>query len=97
MSVSLQVFLGGGAQLLVLQQDLIPRSSHLLSTYHLLKHITQSLASSVPIDIMYVTRTPLTSEIQQTLAALPESVIYDIDFQLLKAWLYLVNSCPTKY
>lgn len=46
------VFLGGGAQLLVLQQDLIPRSSHLLSTYHLLKHITQSLASSVPIDII---------------------------------------------
>uniref|UniRef100_A0A8C4HGB1 Nuclear pore complex protein Nup160 n=1 Tax=Dicentrarchus labrax TaxID=13489 RepID=A0A8C4HGB1_DICLA len=46
------VFLGGGAQLLQLQQDLIPRSSHLLSSYHLLKHISQSLASSVPIDIL---------------------------------------------
>ncbi|XP_035521636.1 nuclear pore complex protein Nup160, partial [Morone saxatilis] len=47
-----QVFLGGGAQLLQLQQDLIPRSSHLLSSYHLLKHISQSLASSVPVDIL---------------------------------------------
>uniref|UniRef100_A0AAQ5ZZR4 Nucleoporin 160 n=1 Tax=Amphiprion ocellaris TaxID=80972 RepID=A0AAQ5ZZR4_AMPOC len=44
------VFLGGGAQLLQLQQDLIPRSSHLLSSYHLLKHISQNLASSVPMD-----------------------------------------------
>ncbi|XP_026220910.1 nuclear pore complex protein Nup160 isoform X2 [Anabas testudineus] len=46
------VFLGGGAQLLQLQQDLIPRCSHLLSSYHLLKHISQSLASSVPVDII---------------------------------------------
>uniref|UniRef100_A0A3Q3EQK3 Nucleoporin 160 n=1 Tax=Labrus bergylta TaxID=56723 RepID=A0A3Q3EQK3_9LABR len=46
------VFLGGGAQLLQLQQDLIPRSSHLLSSYHLLKHISQSPASSVPVDIL---------------------------------------------
>uniref|UniRef100_A0A3B4VQS1 Nucleoporin 160 n=1 Tax=Seriola dumerili TaxID=41447 RepID=A0A3B4VQS1_SERDU len=46
------VFLGGGAQLLQLQQDLIPRSSHLLSSYHLLKHVSQSLASSVPMDII---------------------------------------------
>uniref|UniRef100_A0A8C3ATZ5 Nucleoporin 160 n=1 Tax=Cyclopterus lumpus TaxID=8103 RepID=A0A8C3ATZ5_CYCLU len=46
------VFLGGGAQLLQLQQDLIPRSSNLLSSYYLLKHISQSLASSVPIDII---------------------------------------------
>ncbi|XP_049929502.1 nuclear pore complex protein Nup160 [Epinephelus moara] len=46
------VFLGGGAQLLQLQQDLIPRSSHLLSSYYLLKHISQSLASSVPMDII---------------------------------------------
>nr|XP_046249006.1 nuclear pore complex protein Nup160 isoform X2 [Scatophagus argus] len=46
------VFLGGGAQLLQLQQDLIPRSSHLLSSYYLLKHISQSLASSVPVDII---------------------------------------------
>lgn len=47
-----QMFLGGGAQLLQLQQDLIPRSSTLLSSYYLLKRISQSLASSVPIDIM---------------------------------------------
>ncbi|XP_071369421.1 nuclear pore complex protein Nup160 [Centroberyx affinis] len=46
------VFLGGGAQLLQLQQDLIPRSSHLLSSYYLLKHISQSLASTVPMDII---------------------------------------------
>ncbi|XP_041794882.1 nuclear pore complex protein Nup160 [Chelmon rostratus] len=46
------VFLGGGAQLLQLQQDLIPRSSHLLSSYYLLKHISQSLASPVPMDII---------------------------------------------
>ncbi|XP_018544550.1 nuclear pore complex protein Nup160 [Lates calcarifer] len=46
------VFLGGGAQLLQLQQDLIPRTSHLLSSYHLLKHISQNLASSVPMDII---------------------------------------------
>uniref|UniRef100_A0A665UIY1 Nucleoporin 160 n=1 Tax=Echeneis naucrates TaxID=173247 RepID=A0A665UIY1_ECHNA len=44
------VFLGGGAQLLQLQQDLIPRSAHLLASYHLLKHISQSLTSSVPMD-----------------------------------------------
>ncbi|KAM9377512.1 nuclear pore complex protein Nup160 isoform 2-T2 [Pholidichthys leucotaenia] len=44
------VFLGGGAQLLQLQQDLIPRTSHLLSSYHLLKHVSVSLASSVPTD-----------------------------------------------
>ncbi|XP_072290755.1 nuclear pore complex protein Nup160 [Eucyclogobius newberryi] len=44
------VLLGGGAWLLQLQQDLIPRSSHLLSSYHLLKNISQTLASSVPLD-----------------------------------------------
>ncbi|CAN9498665.1 unnamed protein product [Ophioblennius macclurei] len=44
------VFLGGGAQLLQLQQDLIPRTSHLLSSYHLLKHVSQSLASPVTMD-----------------------------------------------
>lgn len=47
-----QVFLGGGSQLLQLQQDLIPRSSHMLTSYHLLRHISQSLASSVPVDVM---------------------------------------------
>lgn len=46
------VFLGGGTQLLQLQQDLIPRSSQLLSSYHLLKHVSQSLASTVPVDII---------------------------------------------
>lgn len=49
-----QVFLGGGAQLLQLQQDLIPRSSHLLSSYYLLKHISQSLTSAVPMDTLWV-------------------------------------------
>lgn len=49
-----QVFLGGGSQLLQLQQDLVPRTSHMLTSYHLLKHISQSLASSVPVDIMWV-------------------------------------------
>uniref|UniRef100_A0A8C8HBT5 Nuclear pore complex protein Nup160 n=1 Tax=Oncorhynchus tshawytscha TaxID=74940 RepID=A0A8C8HBT5_ONCTS len=46
------VFLAGGDQLLQLQQDLIPRSSHLLSSYYLLKHISQSLATAVPLDII---------------------------------------------
>lgn len=46
------VFLGGGAQLLQLQQDLIPRSCHLLCSYHLLKHVSQSLATAVPLDII---------------------------------------------
>lgn len=53
-SCTCQVFLGGGSQLLQLQQDLVPRSSHMLTSYHLLKHISQSLASSVPVDIMWV-------------------------------------------
>uniref|UniRef100_A0A674CRI1 Nucleoporin 160 n=1 Tax=Salmo trutta TaxID=8032 RepID=A0A674CRI1_SALTR len=43
------VFPGGGPQL---QQDLIPRSSQLLSSYYLLKHITQSLTTTVPLDII---------------------------------------------
>ncbi|KAL0968663.1 hypothetical protein UPYG_G00269910 [Umbra pygmaea] len=46
------VFLGGGSQLLQLQQDLIPRSSQLLSSYYLLKHISQSLANTVPVDVI---------------------------------------------
>ena len=48
-----QVFLAGGAQLLQLQQDLIPRTSHLLSSYLLLQHTCQSLACALPLDIMY--------------------------------------------
>ncbi|XP_028842114.1 nuclear pore complex protein Nup160 [Denticeps clupeoides] len=46
------VFLGGGVQLLQLQQDLIPRCSHLLCSYYLLKHVSQSLSSSVPVDAL---------------------------------------------
>ncbi|KAM9352421.1 nuclear pore complex protein Nup160 [Symphorus nematophorus] len=46
------VFVGGGAQLLQLQQDLVPRCSHLLSCFHLLKNISQSLASNVHVDII---------------------------------------------
>ncbi|KAK5615712.1 hypothetical protein CRENBAI_023015 [Crenichthys baileyi] len=55
------VFLGGGAQLLQLQQDLIPRTSHLLSSYHLLKHISQNLSSSVPMDTIDVNLQHLTA------------------------------------
>ncbi|RVE71390.1 hypothetical protein OJAV_G00051340 [Oryzias javanicus] len=55
------VFLGGGNQLLQLQQDLIPRTSHLLSSYHLLKHISRSLASSVAMDTIDVNLQNLTA------------------------------------
>uniref|UniRef100_A0A3B3XRY5 Nucleoporin 160 n=1 Tax=Poecilia mexicana TaxID=48701 RepID=A0A3B3XRY5_9TELE len=44
-----------------LQQDLIPRTSHLLSSYHLLKHVSQSLASSVPMDTIDVNLQHLTA------------------------------------
>lgn len=47
-----QVFLGGGAHLLQLQQDLIPRSAQLLLSYHVLRHVSQSLVSSIPVDIL---------------------------------------------
>ncbi|KAG9333464.1 hypothetical protein JZ751_011533 [Albula glossodonta] len=46
------VFLGGGSQLLQLQQDLIPRTSHLLCSYYLLKWAGQCLASPVPLDTL---------------------------------------------
>ncbi|XP_056108033.1 nuclear pore complex protein Nup160 isoform X1 [Rhinichthys klamathensis goyatoka] len=46
------VFLAGGNQLLQLQQDLIPRCSNLLCTYHLLKQMSLTLSSSVPLDIL---------------------------------------------
>nr|XP_043873458.1 nuclear pore complex protein Nup160 [Solea senegalensis] len=46
------VFPGGGAHPLHLQQELIPRSVQLLSSYHILQHVSQSLASSVPVDII---------------------------------------------
>ncbi|XP_017292270.1 nuclear pore complex protein Nup160 [Kryptolebias marmoratus] len=63
------VFLGGGGQLLHLQQDLIPRTSHLLSSYHLLKHVSQSLASSVPMDTIDVNLQHLTAlELSDTLS-----------------------------
>nr|XP_015820477.2 nuclear pore complex protein Nup160 [Nothobranchius furzeri] len=55
------VFLGGGGQLLQLQQDLIPRTSHLLSSYHLLKHISQTLTSFVPVDTIDVNLQHLTA------------------------------------
>uniref|UniRef100_A0A3P9ILY1 Nucleoporin 160 n=1 Tax=Oryzias latipes TaxID=8090 RepID=A0A3P9ILY1_ORYLA len=55
------VFLGGGNQLLQLQQDLIPRTSHLLSSYHLLKHVSCSLASSVAMDTIDVNLQNLTA------------------------------------
>uniref|UniRef100_A0A8C1TAJ8 Nucleoporin 160 n=1 Tax=Cyprinus carpio TaxID=7962 RepID=A0A8C1TAJ8_CYPCA len=40
------------AQLLQLQQDFIPRCSNLLCTYHLLKQMSLTLSSSVPLDIL---------------------------------------------
>ncbi|XP_042609351.1 nuclear pore complex protein Nup160-like [Cyprinus carpio] len=46
------VFVPGGAQLLQLQQDLIPRCSSLLCSYHLLKQMSLTLSSSVPLDIL---------------------------------------------
>ncbi|XP_016394059.1 nuclear pore complex protein Nup160 [Sinocyclocheilus rhinocerous] len=46
------VFVAGGAQLLQLQQDLIPRCSSLLCSYHLLKQMSLTLSSSVPLDIL---------------------------------------------
>ncbi|XP_063052787.1 nuclear pore complex protein Nup160 [Engraulis encrasicolus] len=46
------VFLGGGGQLLQLQQDLIPRCSHLLCCYYLLKKISQSLSTPVALDTL---------------------------------------------
>uniref|UniRef100_A0A671MYY4 Nucleoporin 160 n=1 Tax=Sinocyclocheilus anshuiensis TaxID=1608454 RepID=A0A671MYY4_9TELE len=41
-----------GSQLLQLQQDLISRCSNLLCTYHLLKQMSLTLSSSVPLDIL---------------------------------------------
>ncbi|XP_035252589.1 nuclear pore complex protein Nup160 [Anguilla anguilla] len=46
------VFLGGGGQLLQLQQDLIPRTSHLLCSYFLLKSASQRLSSTVALDTL---------------------------------------------
>ncbi|XP_036390935.1 nuclear pore complex protein Nup160 [Megalops cyprinoides] len=46
------VFLGGGGQLLPLQQDLIPRTSLLLCSYYLLKWATQCLSAPVPLDTL---------------------------------------------
>ncbi|XP_041851953.1 nuclear pore complex protein Nup160 [Melanotaenia boesemani] len=70
------VFLGGGAQLLQLQQDLIPRTSHLLSSYHLLKHISQSLASSVPMDTIDMNLQHLTAlELSDTPAVCSRSAL----------------------
>ncbi|KAM4572900.1 nuclear pore complex protein Nup160 isoform 2-T2 [Odontesthes bonariensis] len=64
------VFLGGGAQLLQFQQDLIPRTSHLLSSYHLLSHVSQSLTSPVPLDTIDMNLQHLTHlELSDTPAA----------------------------
>lgn len=49
-----QLFVPGGAQLLQLQQDLIPRCSSLLCSYHLLKQMSLTLSSSIPLDILWV-------------------------------------------
>ncbi|XP_018598836.1 nuclear pore complex protein Nup160 [Scleropages formosus] len=46
------VFLGGGAQMLQMQQDLIPRTSHLLCSYHVLKWASQCLSTPVPLDTL---------------------------------------------
>ncbi|XP_029379630.1 nuclear pore complex protein Nup160 isoform X2 [Echeneis naucrates] len=70
------VFLGGGAQLLQLQQDLIPRSAHLLASYHLLKHISQSLTSSVPMDTIDANLQHLTAlDLSDSPAAASRSVL----------------------
>ncbi|XP_051547988.1 nuclear pore complex protein Nup160 isoform X1 [Myxocyprinus asiaticus] len=52
MHISNNLFLPGGSEMLQLQQDLIPRCSHLLCSYHLLKQMSLTLSSSVPIDIL---------------------------------------------
>ncbi|KAL7862786.1 hypothetical protein SRHO_G00117700 [Serrasalmus rhombeus] len=46
------MLLAGSAQSLQLQQDLIPRCSHLLCCYYLLKQLSQTLASPVPLDTL---------------------------------------------
>uniref|UniRef100_A0A3B1IPV2 Nucleoporin 160 n=1 Tax=Astyanax mexicanus TaxID=7994 RepID=A0A3B1IPV2_ASTMX len=46
------MLLAGSAQSLQLQQDLIPRCSHLLCCYYLLKQLSQTLASPVPVDTL---------------------------------------------
>ncbi|KAL4622892.1 nuclear pore complex protein Nup160 [Arapaima gigas] len=46
------VFLGGGAQMLQLQQDLIPRTSHLLCSYHVLKWASQCLSAPIPLNTL---------------------------------------------
>ncbi|XP_062856315.1 nuclear pore complex protein Nup160 isoform X2 [Trichomycterus rosablanca] len=46
------MLLAGSNQCLQLQEDLIPRCSHLLYCYHLLKQLGQTLASPVPLDTL---------------------------------------------
>uniref|UniRef100_H3BIC0 Nucleoporin 160 n=1 Tax=Latimeria chalumnae TaxID=7897 RepID=H3BIC0_LATCH len=50
----LQVFLGagGGAQLLQLQHELMPRTAHLLSSYYLVRWVSKCLASAIPVDTL---------------------------------------------
>ncbi|KAM4617495.1 nuclear pore complex protein Nup160 [Discoglossus pictus] len=42
----------GGGQLLHSQQDLIPRTSHMLLSYYVIRWGSQCLASAVPVDIL---------------------------------------------
>ncbi|XP_064423261.1 nuclear pore complex protein Nup160 [Latimeria chalumnae] len=48
------VFLGagGGAQLLQLQHELMPRTAHLLSSYYLVRWVSKCLASAIPVDTL---------------------------------------------
>ncbi|KAM9854925.1 nuclear pore complex protein Nup160 [Aulostomus maculatus] len=82
------VFLGGGAQLLQLQQDLIPRSAHLLSSYYLLKHMGQTLTSAVPIDtidanLQHLTALELsdTPTLHSSAAALSPQTVVELFYQ----------------
>ncbi|XP_061631140.1 nuclear pore complex protein Nup160 isoform X2 [Phyllopteryx taeniolatus] len=47
-----QVLSGGGSQLLQIQQEAIVRTSQLLSSYFLLKHVSQSITVTVADDAM---------------------------------------------
>uniref|UniRef100_A0A8C7N882 Nucleoporin 160 n=1 Tax=Oncorhynchus kisutch TaxID=8019 RepID=A0A8C7N882_ONCKI len=62
-------------QLLQLQQDLIPRSSQLLSSSYLLKHITQSLTTTVPLDFMYARTQTHTFHRNTTHVRSPQTVV----------------------
>ncbi|MBN3303741.1 NU160 protein, partial [Amia calva] len=46
------VYLGGGGQLLQMQQDLIPRTAYLLCSYYLVRWASQCLSTAVPLDTL---------------------------------------------